>query len=119
MFDALKKAGTKLLWPIGEYQLAVPTAHMGRAMSDLKQRKATIDEPVIEGDTCMITGIIPVDLCPNYQMTVHQYTGGVGYFDNKVIGYEDAPADVYKERPRFKLDPANRGEYLMGIMRAK
>ncbi len=117
LFAALKQAGTKLLWPMGEYRIAVPTAHMGRAMSDLRQMKATIDEPVMEEERCTITGIIPVDLCHNYQMAVHQYTGGVGYFDLKVIGYEEAPADMYKERPRFKPDPANRGEYLMGIVR--
>lgn len=115
LFDALKKVGTKLLWPMGEYQVVLPTLHMGRAMSDLRQMKATIEEPVIEGEMCTITGIIPVDLCHNYQMAVHEYTGGVGYFDLKVTGYEDAPADINKERPRFKLDPANRKEYLMGV----
>ncbi|MEZ4726202.1 MAG: hypothetical protein R3E79_03600 [Caldilineaceae bacterium] len=78
-------------------------------------RSATIEKPVIDGEMCTITGIIPVDLCHNYQMAVHGYTGGVGYFDLKVIGYEDAPADIVKERPRFKLDPANRKEYLMGV----
>lgn len=115
LFDAIKKVGTKLLWPMGEYQVVVPTLSMGRAMADLKQMKATIEEPLIDGDLCTITGIIPVDLCHNYQMAVHEYTGGVGYFDLKVTGYEDAPADINKERPRFKLDPANRKEYLMGM----
>lgn len=117
LFDALKRAGTKLLWPLSEYQLSVPTPYMGRAMSDLKQMKATFDEPVIEGDTCTITGIIPVDLSHNYQLTVHQYSGGLGHYESKVIGYEDAPEDICKERPKFKIDPANRGEYLLGIMR--
>lgn len=115
LFDALKKVGTKLLWPMGEYQVVLPTLHMGRAMSDLRQMKATIEEPLLEGEMCTITGIIPVDLCHNYQMAVHEYTGGVGYFDLKVTGYEDAPADITKERPRFKLDPANRKEYLLAF----
>ncbi|MEZ4865586.1 MAG: translation factor GTPase family protein [Caldilineaceae bacterium] len=118
LFDALKKAGTKLLWPMGEYQLTIPIPEMGHAMSDLRQMKATIEEPVMEDELCTITGIIPVDLCQNYQMTVRQYSGGIGYFDLKVTGYEEAPADVYKERPRFKPDPANWGEYLMGIVRS-
>ena len=118
LFDALKDAKTKQLWPIGEYQLSVPTSHMGRAMSDLKRMKATFGEPIVEGDRCDITGVIPIDLCHNYPLTVHQYTSGLGHFEHKVIGYEDAPEEVYKERPRFKVDPSNRGEYLMGIVRA-
>ncbi|MEM7536284.1 MAG: translation factor GTPase family protein [Chloroflexota bacterium] len=118
LFDALKTAETKQLWPISDYQLSIPTTLMGRAMSDLKWMQATFDEPLIEGDTCTIVGVIPVDLCHNYELTVHQYTSGRGHFERKVIGYEDAPADMYKERPRFKVDPSNRGEYLMGIVRA-
>ena len=117
LFEALKKAGTKLLWPISEYQLSTPTTYMGRAMSDLQRMKATMDDPTIEGDTCVIKGLIPIDLCPNYELTVHQYTGGLGHFESKVIGYEPAPAEMYKKRPRFKLDPANRGEYLLAKLK--
>ncbi|MCB0190204.1 MAG: hypothetical protein KDE31_38290 [Caldilineaceae bacterium] len=87
-------------------------------MSELRQMKATIDEPVMEDELCTISGIIPVDLCQNYQMSVRQYSGGIGYFDLKVTGYEDAPIDAYKERQRFKPDPANWGEYLMGVVRS-
>lgn len=118
LFEALKKAGTRLLWPISEYRLTVETSLMGRAMSDLQRMKATIEEPIIEGDNCVITGILPVDLSHNYALTVHQYSAGMGHFESKVIGYEDAPEDMWKERPRFKLDPANRGEYLLAKLRA-
>ena len=118
LFEALKKAGTKLLWPISEYQLSVATTLMGRATSDLQRMKATINDPLIEGDTCLITGTVPIDLCHNYELTVQQYTGGMGHFESKVVGYENAPEDMYKERPRFKIDPANRGEYLLAKLRA-
>lgn len=118
LFDALKKAGTKLLWPISEYQLSIPTSHMGRAMSDLQRMKATIEEPAIAAERCIIKGIVPVELSHNYDLTVHQYTAGTGHYESKVIGYEDAPEDMYKERPRFKLDPANRGKYLLAKLKA-
>ena len=117
LFESLKKAGTKLLWPISEYHLTVPSALMGRAISDLQRMKATFDEPVMEGDECLLTGIIPVELSHNYELTVRQYTGGLGHYESKVIGYEDAPEELYKERPRFKIDPANRGEYLLSKLR--
>lgn len=113
VFEALKNAGTKLLWPISEYHLSIPTTQMGKAISDLAKMKATIEEPIIEADNCIITGTVPVALCHNYQVTVHQYSSGMGYFESKVVGYEDAPEEMYQERPKFKVDPANRGEYLM------
>ncbi len=117
LFEALKQAGTRLLWPVSEYSLTTPTTMMGRAISDMQRMKATVNEPVIEGERCIFTGTVPVDLCHNYELAVHEYTSGLGHFESKVIGYEDAPEEIYKERPRFKVDPANRGEYLLGKLR--
>ena len=65
----------------------------------------------------LVTGVIPVELSHNYELAVHEYTAGLGHYESKVVGYEDAPDDMYKERPRFKLDPANRGEYLLAKLR--
>lgn len=113
LFEALKNAGTKLLWPISEYQLSIPVTHMGRAMSDLQRMKAIIDEPKIGADTCELQGTIPTELYHNYELNVQQYSGGMGHFESKVIRYEAAPEGLTKERPRFKVDPANRGEYLL------
>jgi len=118
LFEALKKAGTKLLWPISEYRLSVPISHMGRAISDLRRMKATMEEPVIDAESCLVMGIIPVELSHNYDFTLRQYTSGVGYFESKFIGYEDAPEEIDKERPRFKIDPANRGKYLLAKLKA-
>jgi ribosomal protection tetracycline resistance protein len=118
-FEALKKAGTKLLWPISEYQLSLPTSLIGKAISDLQRMKAIIEEPTIEEERCVIKGIIPVALSHNYELAVHQYTAGMGYFESKVIGYKDAPEDMYEERPRFKVDPGNRGEYLLSKMKVR
>jgi hypothetical protein len=42
----------------------------------------------------------------------------MGYYEAKFVGYEDAPADIDRERPRFKIDPANRGKYLLAKLRA-
>ncbi len=119
LFEALKQAETKLLWPISEYQLSVSTEFIGRAMSDLQRMKATIEEPIMEGDTCTITGVIPVDLCQNYELVVHEYTAGMSHFETKVVGYEDTPPDMYRERTRFKIDPADRGKYLLSKLKIR
>ncbi|MGB1285446.1 MAG: GTP-binding protein [Aggregatilineales bacterium] len=112
LFEALANAGTKLLQPISAYELTIPTVMMGRAMTDLQRMKASFDEPMITGDTCMIQGQVPMENCQHYTFDVQDYTGGVGHFETRVIGYEDAPADKIVERARFKIDPANRGLYL-------
>lgn len=113
LFEALKQVGTKLLWPINEYTLKIPITFMGKAISDLQRMKSTFCDPIVEGDFCTIKGNIPQELLDNYEIKVHEYTSGMGHFETRFSGYEQAPEDINRERPRFKVDPANRGKYLL------
>jgi ribosomal protection tetracycline resistance protein len=113
LFEALQKSGTRLLWPVSDYTLNIPVTLMGKAISDLQQMQATMSEPMIEGETCVIKGQVPNENLNHYEMKVHEYTSGMGFFESKFSGYEDAPKDVYYEREKFKIDPANRGKYLL------
>jgi ribosomal protection tetracycline resistance protein len=113
LFDALKQADTRLLWPMNSYSMYIPTFLMGRSMSDLQKMKATIDDPVLDGDGYRLSGTIPVDGSGNYDFQVHAYSSGMGYYESKFLGYEDAPPNVNKKRPKFKLDPADLAGYLL------
>jgi hypothetical protein len=37
----------------------------------------------------------------------------MGYYESKFLGYEDAPPNMDKERPKFKLDPGDLAGYLL------
>ncbi len=113
LFEALKQSGTRLLWPVGEYTLKIPTTFMGKALSDLRKMQATFDEPVVDEGFCTIRGTVPLELLDNYDIKVHEYTSGMGHFETRFSGYEEAPENIDRERPRFKTDPANCGKYLL------
>jgi ribosomal protection tetracycline resistance protein len=116
LFRALNEAKTRLLWPVHEYILSVPTNLMGRAINDLNTMKASIDTPQITGESCTITGKVPVEHINDYNLTVHEYTSGIGYFDSTLSGYEYAPDDISAQRKFFKTDASNEKEYLMSVM---
>jgi len=118
LFEALKKVGTKLLWPVSNYTLNIPVSAMGKAISDLQQMKAVMNEPVIDGETCIIKGSVPYENQKHYEIKVHEYTSGMGFFESKFGGYEDAPVDMYREREKFKVDPGNRGKYILSKLSA-
>ncbi|MBN2879898.1 MAG: TetM/TetW/TetO/TetS family tetracycline resistance ribosomal protection protein [Clostridia bacterium] len=116
LFRAINEVKTRLLWPIHSFVISVPTVMMGRAINDLNIMKASIGTPEITGDNCTITGYVPAENINDYNLTVHEYTSGVGYFESQLSGYEYAPADITAERKKFKIDASNEKEYLMSLM---
>ena len=59
---------------------------------------------------------MPAENINDYNLTVHEYTSGVGYFESQLSGYEYAPDDIKAERKKFKADASNEKEYLMSVM---
>ncbi|MCK8059675.1 MULTISPECIES: translation factor GTPase family protein [unclassified Fusibacter] len=117
LFEAIRRAGTYLLWPISRFDLSVPLDKIGKSIADLSRMKATFDEPIIKDGNYLISGTVPIELSHNYALEVHAYTSGKGYFETKFSGYEPAPEWVVKEREKFKTDPSNRSTYLMSKSR--
>ncbi len=118
LFEAIKEVGTSLLWPINHFILEVPTPQMGKAIADLSQMKATFGDPQITGDKCVIEGEIPVETSLNYGPDVQKYTSGMGHFENRFHGYQPAPEGYVCSRDKFRLDPGNKGKYLLAKMSA-
>lgn len=118
LFEALKKVGTQLLWPIGDFYLNVPIAYMGRAVGDLTRMGASITKQVPETQSVSLTGTIPLVQALHYAMTVRAYTSGQGSFETRLTGYAPAPKGHEKNRVKFKVDPGERGTYLMYKRRA-
>ncbi len=76
--QALSSGRSILLEPIYNFTLELPTAQIGRAMSDIEQMHGQIDMPKVAGDTAELTGTAPVACMRNYQAEVSAYTSGIG-----------------------------------------
>lgn len=86
--QGLKMAESILLEPYYAFSLEVPTACIGRAMSDIQRRYGTFQEPETEGDISVLKGSAPVSAMQDYIQEVQSYTHGKGRLFCELKGYE-------------------------------
>ena len=83
----LRRGESVLLEPWYTFQLEVPNECVGRAISDIQQRKGSFDGPVPAGDRSLLTGSAPVSTMGGYATEVNIYTKGHGRLFLQVEGY--------------------------------
>ena len=85
--QGLMCAKSVLLEPWYSFRLEVPTASVGRAMTDLQRMGAEFQPPETAGNMSTLTGSVPVSEVGGYWTEVAAYTGGRGRFSCAVEGY--------------------------------
>ncbi len=85
--QGLMRAHCVLLEPFYDFRLEVPSAYLGRAMSDLTRMQAVFGEPKGEGEWLILEGTVPVASLGNYQRDLAAYTHGSGRVDCTFRGY--------------------------------
>ncbi len=86
--QGLKMAESILLEPYYEFNLEIPTANVGRAMTDIGQMGGNFNQSKTYGDMTIITGSAPVSSMRGYSQEVIGYTGGKGRLNCILSGYE-------------------------------
>ncbi len=86
--QGLKEAGCRLLEPYYRFRLEIPTESTGRALSDIERMQGTFEQPQVQGEMTVLTGIAPVALMRDYQKEVVVYTKGRGRLSCSLKGYE-------------------------------
>lgn len=74
----LKRGKCRLLEPVYEYTLEIPTECLGRAMNDIQRMKGTFDDPMSLGEMSVLIGTAPVVNMNGYQAEVISYSRGRG-----------------------------------------
>ena len=95
--QAFKIAGPKILEPIYDLEVWVPSDRMGDVMSDLQGRRAMIMGMGSEKGMEKITAKVPLKEMNKYNTSLSSITGGRGVFNISFDGYEKVPAEVQDE----------------------
>lgn len=95
--DAFKNAGPKILEPIYDLEVFVPSDFMGDVMSDLQGRRALIMGMDSEAGYQKLQAKIPLKELSNYSISLSSITGGRASFTTKFASYELVPNDVQQE----------------------
>ncbi len=95
--QAFKNAGAKILEPIYNLEVWVPSDRMGDVMSDLQGRRAMIMGMGSEKGLEKISAKVPLKEMNKYTTSLSSITGGRGVFSMDYDNYEKVPTDVQDE----------------------
>lgn len=91
--QAFKEAGPKILEPIYDLEVYVPSDYMGDVMSDLQGRRAIIMGMDTEAGYQKLQAKIPLKELSNYSIALSSLTGGRASFNTTFANYELVPSD--------------------------
>ncbi|MBQ9637025.1 MAG: elongation factor G [Prevotella sp.] len=91
---AFKDAGPKVLEPIYDLEVLVPSDYMGDVMSDLQGRRAIIMGMDSEGGYQKLSAKIPLKELSSYCIALSSLTGGRASFSTTFSSYELVPNDI-------------------------
>ena len=95
--DAFKNAGPKLLEPIYDVEVFVPSDKMGDVMSDLQGRRGMIIGSESENGYEKLIAKVPLKSLSSYSTTLSSITGGRASFIMKFASYELVPTDIQQK----------------------
>ena len=94
---AFKEAGPKILEPIYDLEVYVPSDFMGDVMSDLQGRRVLIMGMDSEAGYQKLQAKIPLKELSNYSIALSSLTGGRASFTTKFASYELVPNDIQQQ----------------------
>jgi len=95
--EAFKQAGPKILEPIYDVTVLVPSDRLGDVMGDLQGRRALIMGMSSEKGYEKLSAKVPLKEMSSYSTSLSSLTGGRASFSMKFASYELVPADVQEK----------------------
>ena len=92
--DAFRTAGPKIMEPIYNVEVLVPSDYMGAVMSDLQNRRAMILGMESDKGFDRLSASVPLAELYRYSTTLSSLTSGSATYSMKFASYEQVPADV-------------------------
>jgi elongation factor G len=92
--EAFRNAGPKILEPIYDVEIFVPSDKMGDVMSDLQGRRALIMGMDSEKGYEKLSAKVPLKEMASYSTALSSLTGGRASFAMKFASYELVPSDI-------------------------
>ncbi|MFB6069370.1 MAG: elongation factor EF-2 [Halobacterium sp.] len=84
---ALIDAKIKLLEPIQDVRIDVPSEHMGAASSEIQGRRGRVDDMYQEGDLMVVEGVAPVDEMIGFSSDIRSATEGRASWNTENAGF--------------------------------
>ncbi len=106
--QAFKVAGPKIMEPVYEVEVLVPSDYMGDVMSDLQGRRAIVQGMSSEKGFEKITAKVPLAEMNKYSTALSSLTSGRAMYSMKFDAYAQVPGEIQEEL--LKAYEANQEE---------
>ncbi len=94
---AFKEAGPKIMEPVYDVEVLVPSDRMGDVMSDLQGRRAVIQGMSSEGGYEKLNVRVPLAELNKYSTVLSSLTSGRATYTMRFAEYQQVPAEVQQE----------------------
>ena len=94
---AFKVAGPKIMEPVYEVEVLVPSDYMGDVMSDLQGRRAIVQGMASEKGFEKITARVPLAEMNKYSTSLSSITSGRAMYSMKFDEYAQVPGEIQEE----------------------
>ena len=95
---ALIDGDIKLLEPIQDVRIDVPSAHMGSASGEIQGRRGRVDDMFQEGDLMVIEGIAPVEEMIGFSSDIRSATEGRASWNTENAGFRVLSDNLQREK---------------------
>jgi elongation factor G len=95
--EAFKKAGPKIMEPIYNVEILVPSDCMGDVMSDLQNRRAMIEGMNSVKGFEVLKARVPLAELYKYSTSLSSLTSGRATFTMEFADYQQVPSDVQEK----------------------
>jgi elongation factor G len=95
--QGFREAGPKILEPIYDVEVRVPSNRMGDVMSDLQGRRAIIEGMNSEKGFEVIIAKVPLKEMNKYSTSLSSLTGGRAFYTMTYSKYEKVPPEVQEQ----------------------
>ncbi|GAA0309677.1 elongation factor EF-2 [Halarchaeum salinum] len=95
--NALIDAQIRLLEPIQDVRIDVPTEHMGAASGEIQGRRGRVDDMYQEGDLMVVEGIAPVDEMIGFSSDIRSATEGRASWNTENAGFRVLSDNMQRE----------------------
>jgi len=95
--DAFIKANPKLMEPVYDIEVSVPSEYMGDVMSDISTRRGLIQGMTGEGSIQKVKAHVPLSELDHYSTRLKSMTQGSGTYTRKYSHYGQVPTEIQKQ----------------------
>ena len=116
LMSALQQAGTAVCEPVDRFHLEIPSGALGAVLSALARLDAVPQAPAVRDSSCTLEGEIPAARVHEMQQRLSALTRGEGVLECVFDCYQPVHGAT-PSRPRTDLNPLDRKEYLLHVLR--